>query len=248
MPYSPTTWVEGVTTLGPTNMNHLETGVANALAADAVTAAGTRILASKLVGTDAQPAFRILGSGEIDWGPGGSTAADTNLYRSAAGILTTDGGLRAGGDLRANSGTANQVWVGHTGGALAAQITFGSAVDTNLYRSAAGVLKTDGALIIGTQLEVTRGADLTVTTNAITVTTSYHNVLGSGSTLKTINGAVGGALLVLHNRSGGSITVDSTSNIFATAAAGTVTWANNSLLWLIFSPTTSTWHIMAVAA
>jgi len=30
MPYTPTTWVEGVTTLGPTNMNHIEQGIAAA--------------------------------------------------------------------------------------------------------------------------------------------------------------------------------------------------------------------------
>jgi len=29
MPYTPTTWVEGVTTLGPTNMNHIEQGIAS---------------------------------------------------------------------------------------------------------------------------------------------------------------------------------------------------------------------------
>jgi hypothetical protein len=28
-PYSPTTWIEGVTTLGPTNMNHIEQGIAS---------------------------------------------------------------------------------------------------------------------------------------------------------------------------------------------------------------------------
>jgi len=72
---------------------------------------------------------------------------DTNLYRTGANVITTDGALRAGNDLRANSGTANQVWVGHTGGALASQITFGSALDAILYRAAANYLATDGLYI-----------------------------------------------------------------------------------------------------
>ena len=40
MPYSPTTWIEGVTTVGPTNLNHLETGVAAAVPKDIGTTAG----------------------------------------------------------------------------------------------------------------------------------------------------------------------------------------------------------------
>lgn len=70
-------------------------------------------------------------------------SSDTNLYRSAADVLASDDAFRAVGDLRANSGSANSVWVGHTGSALAAQITFGSAFDTNLYRVSANKLKTD---------------------------------------------------------------------------------------------------------
>jgi len=46
MPYSPTTWVEGVTKLGPTNMNHIESGIEDAIPKDLLTAKGGIIAAS----------------------------------------------------------------------------------------------------------------------------------------------------------------------------------------------------------
>jgi len=44
---------------------------------------------------DAQNRFQIGTDGKTQWGPGGTTAVDTNLYRSAAAILKTDGALLA---------------------------------------------------------------------------------------------------------------------------------------------------------
>ena len=52
---------------------------------------GNSILRNLLVSTDAQPSFQIQHTnGAILWGTGGSSAADTNLYRSAADVLKTD--------------------------------------------------------------------------------------------------------------------------------------------------------------
>jgi hypothetical protein len=81
-------------------------------------------------------------------------AVDTNLYRSAAGVLGTDHSFRAGDDVMANVGKAGQVAVGHTGSGYAAYITFGQFYDTNLYRSAADTLKTDDNFIVGGNLTV----------------------------------------------------------------------------------------------
>src|SRR5262245_7521103 len=51
-------------------------------------------------------------NGKHSWGPGGSTAPDTNLYRSAAGILKTDGRLDvAAGMLLTNPGAPGNVIV-----------------------------------------------------------------------------------------------------------------------------------------
>jgi len=96
-----------------------------------------------LASADANPAYIVNGDGTLHWGPGGATAPDTNLYRSAAGYLETDGRLLAGSLVYANAGGgANEVNIGWNGSAIDAGVLFGG--DTNLYRSAAGVLRTDG--------------------------------------------------------------------------------------------------------
>lgn len=98
------------------------------------------------------------------------SASDTNLYRSGAGTLKTDGHINAGGSIVAKTGLATQVIIGDLGDGLPAlafrpgadpsfrspgagdlafygnKLYFGGLVDTNLYRSAAGRLRTDGAL------------------------------------------------------------------------------------------------------
>jgi|SRR5215831_2907654 len=163
MVYTQTNWVEGVTTLGPTNMNHIESGIAAAVPMDAVTVAGTRILASKLVSSDTQPAFQILGDGKHQWGAGASAVLDTALYRAGTNQLQTDGVFTAAkvqtttdivvaflGD--ANSQTSIGYVAGHAGA-----IGFGSANDTNLYRLAAGQLQTDGYLYTGQAIYANKG-------------------------------------------------------------------------------------------
>ena len=128
---------------------------------------------------DTQPRFILQDGGmggepgaALRWGPGGTTAPDTNLYRSAAGALKTDGHLYAVGNifLAADNnalyfGAANDAYISRYGAAqlqtnshfrvnggvfvdlngAGNKLYFGSAADTNLYRAAANTLKTDGA-------------------------------------------------------------------------------------------------------
>ncbi len=68
--------------------------------------------------------------------------ADTNLYRAAADTLATDDKLYSALAVGASVSTVNQVLVGNVGNARP-EVLFGSALDTNLYRSAANALKTD---------------------------------------------------------------------------------------------------------
>src|SRR5262249_53406532 len=89
-------------------------GGGGALPADTVIASGTRIIANKLLAGDTQPNWRLDGNGLIQWGPGGTIALDTNLYRSAAGDLKTDGRLLVAGNFYAKVGTSSQVYVGDT--------------------------------------------------------------------------------------------------------------------------------------
>src|SRR5215831_3598426 len=123
------------------------------LPADTVVPAATRLIANKLLTGDAQPAFQFNGDGRHLWGPGGSTVPDTNLYRSAAGVLQTDGQFRS---------QPSAVQASFTGLALgdttprsristAGKIEWGpgnAALDTNLYRGGAGLLQTDGTVNI----------------------------------------------------------------------------------------------------
>lgn len=54
---------------------------------------------------EANPMFKITGGGVLEWGPGGASALDTNLYRSGASVLKTDDSLVVGGTLYVGSGT-----------------------------------------------------------------------------------------------------------------------------------------------
>lgn len=92
------------------------------------------------VSGDSQDRFEIYADGKHWWGPGGSTAPDTNLYRSAAGKLKTDGDLIVAGTTINISNTGAVIWFGTAGG------------DTNLYRDSASVLKTDDDLVVGGSL------------------------------------------------------------------------------------------------
>lgn len=62
------------------------------------TIAGNRFLDARKQG-EAEPGFTLDFDGKHQWGPGGSTAPDVNLYRSGANILATDDTLAVGGDL-----------------------------------------------------------------------------------------------------------------------------------------------------
>ncbi len=68
--------------------------------------AGNAAFQNFLVASDANPAVRLEGDGKIQWGPGGASAVDTNLYRSAADNLKTDDDFRAAGlSVGADAGT-----------------------------------------------------------------------------------------------------------------------------------------------
>ena len=47
-----------------------------------------------------QASLRVMGDGRVQWGAGGSSSPDTNLYRSAADTLRTDDSLQVGATLR----------------------------------------------------------------------------------------------------------------------------------------------------
>lgn len=69
---------------------------------------------SAQIGTDTVERWRAYADGKQEWGPGGSTARDTTLYRNSAGELKTDGALTVAGNLaasNANFGAWTGTWV-----------------------------------------------------------------------------------------------------------------------------------------
>jgi hypothetical protein len=211
-------------------------GVSGKVDRDAVEIATARLVQVKLAAGDTQPAFKITGDGKLQWGPGGAAALDMNLYRAAAGQLRTDGTLWAFGTLVANLGsTAGQVYVGAGG---AGKISFGSAEDTNLYRSAAAVLRSDGELTVS-RLAGRGGADLTISSSAITVTGGFHRITGGGPTIQTINGGVDGAILTLNNRVG-TVNFATGGNILMSGPGGIPV---NGARILVYSGYDSAWVV-----
>jgi hypothetical protein len=120
----------------------------------AATIAGNLFLRSLLLAADTYPAFRVYGDGKHDWGAGGATAPDTNLYRSAANVLRTDAQLTISRALAGNAALVTFIG-GNTNNrfslAMDGTMLWGDGTltqDTNLYRSAADVLATDDVLSI----------------------------------------------------------------------------------------------------
>ncbi len=81
--------------------------------------------------------FRIYGDGKMEWGPGGVTARDTNLYRSAADTLKTDdalvvGTLGSGGTtaLCSNAGQISTCTAGSGASTLQSAYDNGNTVTT----------------------------------------------------------------------------------------------------------------------
>jgi hypothetical protein len=90
---------------------------------------------------------------------------DTNLYRSAANILKTDDALRSADNVQAQAAAATQVEVGSVGGA--AGVALGLSADTTLTRTAAGVMRTNGAYSSGGKANIAAAESTTATSYAI---------------------------------------------------------------------------------
>jgi len=212
-------YVDSTTPLNAVHMNALqqkvEKGVANGYASlnssalvpvaqlppslpgDFVVPSGTRILTSKLLVGDAQPAFRIWADGKQEWGPGGATPIDANLYRIAAATLATDGRFYTRVAAAGNE-AINVIVAGESQERIKiysdARIYFGpggsTGVDTNLYRVNAGELRTDGHISavgrffarVGTSEQIALGENGTIKFGSAGDTNLYRL---AANTLKT---------------------------------------------------------------
>lgn len=205
MPYTPTVWQDGVTPVNAVNLNKLENGLAAAVGipADTVVTAANFLIRNKLLVGDTQPAYRFLGDGKHEWGPGGSTAADLTLSRLAAGIMSVGGelrvtnGFRCSGTLSLESGCyiysgANALGVGvllsRATGDVDNRFTLSNdgthywgdgtaAPDVTLNRSAVGTLGLGGSLSINGQLNTL--AQVTINANGAGVSALYITQLAN---------------------------------------------------------------------
>lgn len=173
-------------------MAAIQTALSNRLAADATTLAATRLVATKLLVSDAQPAFRLLGNGKLEWGAGGASAVDTNLYRNGASELKTDDTLESAAEIYARHGTGTFVALGllGPGGEAAIQIQ-----DATLYRAAADELR----MATGDTLKVS-AAGLKFNDNTVQTTAAgagayvqlYDNTLGAATAGWDVFSGLGG--------------------------------------------------------
>lgn len=151
----------------PNGSGALATTVANITAA----ATGTDAITVKVTG-NANSRIIVNGDGSVEWGDG-TAAVDTNLYRPSANNLKTDDTFTAANfattgvtNITAAATGTDSLTVKVTGDTINRLIINGdgslewgpggaSAIDTNLYRSAANTLKTDDSLIVSGNLTVT---------------------------------------------------------------------------------------------
>lgn len=165
------------------------------------------------------------------------SANDTYLYRSSAFTLKTDGNFNAGANISANVGTpANQVSVGYNGpaGASGPAISFGASVDTNLYRSAAGVVQTDGAFVAGgtaskrIEMSVDRigGGQASINFGSASDTNLYRS---AAAVLKTDGNLIVGGFY--RANSGGGINQIDIGLTYAGVSAPWITWGGDTNLY-----------------
>jgi len=159
---------------------------------------------------EANSRFYFDSNGKQWWGPGGSTAVDTNLYRNGAALLQTDSTFKAVGYIAAGVTAGREVglgWSGIPGGNPG--IYFGAATDTNLYRTSAANLRTDGAFYATAQVYVGDRLYLGYATGA---DTSLYR--GAANQVKTDGALVSGSIVL----SGAGITIAGDTNMYRVGA------------------------------
>ncbi|MGA5820797.1 beta strand repeat-containing protein [Kitasatospora sp. NPDC094028] len=157
-------------------------------------AAADKTLAVQVTG-DTQPRLTVDSNGRHGWGPGGSTGTDTNLYRSAAATLTTDGSLAAGANLSA-AGTST----------LTGNVTAGASLSVAGTSTLTGAVTTAGTLGVGTNLTVTGTSTLTGTVTASGAINVGTNLSVTGTSTLTGGVTASGNLTVAGSASVAGIT------------------------------------------
>lgn len=146
------------------------------------------------VSGDTVERLNIRSDGQLGWGAGGSSAADTFLSRLSAGVLQLTSNTRLVEMLNSGATTTTAHSVALSGESVdRLQIrgdgriswSAGTSIDTNLYRSAAGMLTTDTSLTVAGSLTVSTNATVTGTLGVTGVFLGASNVNTSTATVYT---------------------------------------------------------------
>lgn len=197
---------------------------------------------------DSYDRLQIRPDAGIWWG-GGTAYADTNLYRSAANVLKTDGTVHAVGGFTSSMNATGNYFLSTAVSSdsqlrliIQADGTFmwsagAGTLDTTLIRASPGVLKANGNIIRAGANVVS--ADTTLTAD------DYLNVLtGTVARTFTLPAVAGntGVELLFKNRSTQTLTVQRAGsdqiydtaavNSFTVAAGGTASVINDGTYWL----------------
>lgn len=151
-------------TVSPTAQLHVQRATGQVMYLDAQAASQSAILVNGVDATvkalqaqvagDTQKRFQVLVDGSMTFGPGGSTATDTNLYRAAAGRLKTDTAFHVGTNLLVNT-TSVGAGVGVVGIANATTVPTSTPTSGGVLYSSAGLPRWKGS--DGADYDLARG-------------------------------------------------------------------------------------------
>lgn len=168
--YNGSTWEDKLYFATGGQVNFGASAGAGSLAA--MLAATSTVGLSMRVSGDTQNRFQFTADGKHQWGPGGSTAPDTTLYRNSAGELKTDGAFTIGGVGRA----VTVIKPGDTSRASTTTVT--ADPDLNLGALDPGTYLLDGYLIYNGAATGTGDLKMTVTPTGGTVSSSFYTLIG----------------------------------------------------------------------
>lgn len=146
-------------------------GMATAGALQVTGTAATSLLATGIVGGDTFDRVRVRVDGRLDIGPG-TGARDTNLYRSAAATLATDGSLVlavAGAGLKVKEGTNATMGTATLVAGTVAVSTTAVTANSRVFLTAQNTGGTPGALRVSAR---TPGTSFTITSTSGTDTSA----------------------------------------------------------------------------
>lgn len=198
----------------------------------------------------------------------GSGVGSVSLWRDAANRFRTGAEFEIGRTNTTNVGLlirrgydANPALVVYADGKHEWGAGGASAPDVNLYRSAADVLKTDDALVVGARLrtpsEISPAA-LTATTNDWNPTglaTASVVIATTDGTARSLTGLTAGAagdIIYLHNTGTATISLNhqnagsAAANRFTCPRGLTFTLTTKTTVQLIYSATLSTWLVGSI--